>query len=148
MGLVKDTNMAAVSLFWDTGVSTVTSCENTLMRMCINLFSRACVHWWKRFSPNRQVPLCGSAGKLSSKIVPTTKRTSEQRKSCGYFRGMAGYGLSNLSKQLGCKSRAVSCQPLPPAEEGKTCFLTRSDSLLQTTPSGRAFVHTSKESRL
>lgn len=56
--------MAAVVLFWDTGVATVTSCENTLKRMCFNLFSRACVHRWQLFPPNRQVPLCGSANLL------------------------------------------------------------------------------------
>lgn len=56
--------MAAVVLFWDTGVATVTSCENTLKRMCFNLFSRACGHRWQLFPPNRQVPLCGSANLL------------------------------------------------------------------------------------
>ena len=28
----RDTNMAAVSLFWDTNMATVTSCENSINR--------------------------------------------------------------------------------------------------------------------
>ena len=49
--------MAAISLFWGTGEAAVTSCENTLKRMYINLFSRAGVHQWQLFLPNRQGPL-------------------------------------------------------------------------------------------
>ena len=39
MGLVWDTNTAAISLFWYTNMAAVTSCQNALLKILINSIS-------------------------------------------------------------------------------------------------------------
>ena len=73
--------MAAVSLFWYNGEAAVTSCENNLKRMYINLSSLACVHRWQPFPPNRQLPLCDSANLVLRLYLRLKKQVnSENRK--------------------------------------------------------------------
>lgn len=134
--------MAAVVLFWDTGVATVTSCENTLKRMCFNLFSRACVHRWQLFPPNRQVPLCGSAN-LLVRLYMRLKRQVKSDNLAGIIESWPATDFLTSPNNQDA-SLELFLPTFTPAQEVKTCFLTRPDNLLQTTASALAFVPTSK----